>query len=183
MEPDCGQAIAGSQQADRELVERYRATGDDAAYRELVRRCWAGTVAALVALVGDRELAEELAQRTFTRAALSIAQLREPRAFRAWLARIARAVAFDELKAPWVRRRVASEYVPEAAVASAVETRFAVHEALGALDAEDRDVLILCDLQGGSMRELARALDIGTSAAKMRLARARTRFRKAFDPR
>jgi DNA-directed RNA polymerase specialized sigma24 family protein len=45
---------------------------------------------------------------------------------------------------------------------------------------EDALALVLSDLQGASTKELAIALQVGVSAAKMRLKRARERFRALY---
>ena len=62
------------------------------------------------------------------------------------------------------------------AFSSAVESRDRVHRGFAALEPDDREVLILRDLEGFTAREVAETLGVGLGAAKSRIHRARLRF-------
>ena len=63
-----------------------------------------------------------------------------------------------------------------------MEARDALLKVLDRLPYPDREVLILRHLEELSVEEIAAMLDIGRSAAKMRLKRARERFMAARAP-
>jgi RNA polymerase sigma-70 factor, ECF subfamily len=65
---------------------------------------------------------------------------------------------------------------PEIAVLSA-ETGEVVQRALRSLPADQRLVVVLCDVQGLSYEEAADALQVAIGTVKSRLSRARTRLR------
>jgi RNA polymerase sigma-70 factor, ECF subfamily len=52
---------------------------------------------------------------------------------------------------------------------------------LSELDLEDRDAITLCDLQGMSQAEYAKAKGLSLSAAKSRVQRARTRMKQQMS--
>ena len=66
-------------------------------------------------------------------------------------------------------------------VGSADQLRHEVAEALTHLSAADREVLKLRFFQDNSLEDIASALGLGLSAAKMRLYRALDRFRLAYE--
>jgi RNA polymerase sigma-70 factor (ECF subfamily) len=66
-------------------------------------------------------------------------------------------------------------FAPES-IALARERADLIEAALAALDADDREVLVLRDLEELSGEEAARILDVGLPALKSRLYRARLRF-------
>ena len=164
---------------DAELVDIYRESGTEAAFETLVRRYQVRLFRLILGLIGDAPLAEELCQQAFVKAALRLEQLREPAAFYGWLLRIGRAATMDEL-----RKRKRRESLPVDTTSEGVdpnhETKLAVRRVLEAMTPDDRDILLLADLERMTMREIAATLGINESAAKMRLKRARERFREEF---
>ena len=69
--------------------------------------------------------------------------------------------------------------------ARAMEARLALsaaQDALAAMDAEQREVLLLIAVEGFSYSETAAILEIPMGTVTSRLARARTRLRAALDP-
>jgi RNA polymerase sigma-70 factor (ECF subfamily) len=139
-------------------------------------------------LVGDPELAEDLAQQTFVKAykALS-AQGSEPENLRAWLYTIATNTALSAL-----RRRRLIAWLPlhpdrqPAPTASGREQEARIGErellaqALGRLPKKDAACLLLHFQQGLTCAELSEILGVSLSAAKMRLYRARAAFCEAY---
>jgi RNA polymerase sigma-70 factor (ECF subfamily) len=134
-------------------------------------------------LVDDWELAHDLAQETFyqlIRTSQRLAQVENPRA---WAYRIASHVAFNALKR---RRRFAwlplsaSHEVAWEESAEHVDRRTDVERALARLSPDYRAPLLLYSYHGFSVREVAEALQIGESAVKNRLYRAREMFRQVY---
>jgi RNA polymerase sigma-70 factor (ECF subfamily) len=140
----------------------------------------------LYRLVGNRDVAEELAQETFLRAFNSRQRLSQALNQRAWLYRVATNVAFDHLRRgrrfawlPWSRADELHLSQPD--IAEAANQRDALEHAFQALPIDYRAPLLLHVYDGLSVREVADALGISEGAVKMRLRRAREMFRRAYD--
>jgi putative glutamine amidotransferase len=136
-------------------------------------------------LLGDPDAAEDLRQETYARAWRSAPRdLPEP-ALRAWLHRTAHNAGIDELRR---RRRQPElhwdeETAPDVARGVGDDGPAADHdarEALAALTAHQRLLLLLRFEAGLSLRELGDVLDIGEDAARKRVARARGAFAAAL---
>ena len=168
---------------DAELVELYRDRSIGAAFDELIRRYQTRLYRILLGMVGEPVAAEELCQQSFVKAALRLDQLREPAAFYGWLIRIAKTLTIDQARKDQQRQHnPLDEQVDESGpdTAAALEIREAVHQVLARLSEEDRLVLLLAELESLSITEIATALNIKQSAAKMRVKRARDRFRALY---
>lgn len=148
-------------------------------------------------LVRDRSEAEDLTQETLLRAHEQLATLRDPGALGVWLYRIATRVCYDHLRraasppAPDDRRDDegpggAEERIPDGgpdldqlvdnAAMSACGERL-----LDTLPDAYRAVLLLHDLQGLTGVEIARLMRCTPGSVKIRLHRARRRFREALE--
>jgi putative glutamine amidotransferase len=132
----------------------------------------------LTRIVGDRETAEDLRQEALIRAWRSAPRDGGPERLGAWLHRTATNLALDEL-----RRRRRRPVVPlgdePVAVSAAGEDAGAAREALAALTAHERLVLLLRFEAGLSLRELGDLLGISEEAARKRVSRARGAFAAA----
>ena len=137
----------------------------------------------LARLTSDREAAEDLCQETFLKALRGWAR-RDPAANPvAWLYRIATNTAYDHLR----RRRRATltplidaEALPDARAPEAwLAEGEPVHSALALLPPRYRVPLLLA-CEGQTMREIADTLGCSCNAVKMRLLRARQRFRQVY---
>jgi RNA polymerase sigma factor (sigma-70 family) len=156
-------AMGGDHQAFAELVGRYR----DAVYGVCYHRA------------GDAEEAKDLAQEAFLRAYLDLGQLRDPRAFPAWLRRVAERVC-----ATWRRRRrlqtTSLETAPEPRTYADLDLPLAVRQALMRLSDDARLALTLYYVNGYSTREVGEFLGVPTGTVKSRLYHARRRFKEEF---
>lgn len=65
-------------------------------------------------------------------------------------------------------------------LASTLQSRTAVQDAIAGLPAPDRAVIVLCDVGGLSAREACAVLNLGESALRSRLHRARLKLRAAL---
>jgi RNA polymerase sigma-70 factor (ECF subfamily) len=88
-----------SEASDQEVVTWAR-EGDEHAYREMVRRYHAPVFDLIYGMVGQRELAEDLAQETFVKAFRALDRHDPERKPSAWILRIANNTAID-----YVRRK------------------------------------------------------------------------------
>lgn len=61
------------------------------------------------------------------------------------------------------------------------DIRSAIGDALDQMDSSDREILLLFAWEGLAPREIAVALGVSSATIRMRLSRARTRFKKALE--
>lgn len=177
---------------DQELIQRLRRLkGHQRAqlYEELVRRHQSWLVRLLVCLVNRREDAEDLAQEVFVKALVNLDGYRGDASFKTWLRTIATRVAFN-----WQRDRRTARRYEEQAIWEQGETWEVIHPGqsraliaretltglLGRLSYPYREILILRYVEELSLSDIAQALDIGESAAKMRLKRAREQMEQLY---
>ena len=120
--------------------------------------------------------AEEVAQEAFLKAYRHFHELREPEKFRGWLVRITFRLALDRARS--AKRREAREiaWSPQREGRPSVEDVAASHEfaahleqALGALPSKFRIVLILTSIEGHTLEDVARLLDIPVGTVKSRM--------------
>ena len=165
------------------LVARARAGGSDghAAFRVLVERHQAWLVRYLYYVLGSMADAEDVAQDALVRAYEALPTFRGDAGFRTWLRRIATRLAYNHRRDARTRQRyhdhdraVVSRFAP--GPAEATEARDTLVKVLHALPYPYREILILRHVEALSVAEIAAVLDIGLSAAKMRLSRARDAF-------
>jgi RNA polymerase sigma-70 factor (ECF subfamily) len=97
-------------------------------------------------------------------------------AIRAWVFRIARNLALNHLRDD--RRRPQTIEMHERAAPPTQELGAAIGEALGALDALDRDVFLLRESAGLSYDDIAATCGITIEAVRSRLRRTRERLRQ-----
>jgi putative glutamine amidotransferase len=133
--------------------------------------------------VGDRGLAEDLAQEVFLRAWLHCPRDVSEQRQRAWLYRVARNAAIDALRA----RRPHDDAVLLDALAGEVaggaedhDERLTIEAALAQLPARER-ALVTLQFAGFGPTDAARLLQTTPEAARKRLTRARERFRVVYQ--
>ena len=170
---------------DESLVARARRGGASgrAAFDALVRRHEHWLVRMLTLMVGQAEAAD-VAQEAFVRAYLAIGRYEGNTGFRAWIRVIASRQAFNRRRAAQTRRRKTGEMqrlaepvrAPQAGVAERIGAREVVQTILPTLSYPYREILVLRYVEELALSDIAAILDIGSSAAKMRLTRAREAF-------
>jgi RNA polymerase sigma-70 factor (ECF subfamily) len=129
----------------------------------------------------DHHAAEDLAQEAILRAFERREELTDVRDLDAWLRRVVHNLAIDrarrdrEIAVEAVEERwMSDEYtVDTAAVVSAAETREEIEDALVRLPAIYRTTVVLHDIEGLTVREIADLAEVDLPAAKQRLRRGR----------
>lgn len=150
------------------------------AYEELVRRYQGRIVRLATYLLGSDSDADDIAQEVFLRAHASISRLEDGSNFSAWTRTIATRLCFNHKRDRDARTRHEDagaddlELIPSS-------TRTAVEWTLAQLPYPYREILILRYVEELSLEEIAATLDIGLSAAKMRLARAKENFFEVYQ--
>lgn len=172
--------------SDEELVTRARRGGPQGrdAFDVLVRRYQDWLVSYLMHLLRAPAQADDAAQEAFLRAYLSLDRLANPARFRPWLRTIATRTAFNLRRGGKTRRAyeaTAPAPLREPDPESATATAEAVGATLGRMSYAAREILVLRYVEELSLAEVAAVLDIGGSAAKMRLLRAREEFTQIYE--
>ena len=131
-------------------------------------------------LLGNRQDAEELTQETFVRACSAALRFRGDSSVRTWLFGIARRVLLEASRAGFFERR--PEYDPDlaAGLTDNTDERIDLERALGALGIGDREALVMVDVLGFEPIETARLFGVTPEAFRVRLHRARRRFREVY---
>jgi len=172
--------MTASEPTDRECADLSR-KGDHGAFSRLVRRYQDRTYRFILRMVGSHDEAIELTQDTFIKAWQALPEWRPEAEFRTWLFRIASNAATDSL-----RRRKLVQFVPleedydvpaetpgpEAQLRVKQQLR-ALESALARLPHEQREVVLLRDVEDMSYAEIGATLRINEGTVKSRLARAR----------
>lgn len=169
-------------------VVRFAVAGDQAAREEIVRRHQAAVFRLARGLTPDGAAAEDVLQETFISALAALPGFRGESSLRSWLLAITRNAAHhhrvraarftprsdDDLSSLAADAGWASTD-PEAMIAR-VQERQQLESAIASLDVEDREVLLLRDVEGVSGEETAAILTLSIPAMKSRLHRARLRL-------
>ena len=132
---------------------------------------------------GDSTLAEEITQQTFIRAVERRSTYEGRASVTTWLMTIARNILADHFRraAKDERRHlrlVVREIDMVAPASASVDDREAIMSALRALPASQRAAVVLCYLDGLSVREAAEVLQRSESATESLLSRGRARLRE-----
>src|SRR3954468_8151496 len=168
---------------DFALIRAYAVDRSQEAFGRLVERYLGLVYGAAVRQVGDRHLAEDVAQAVFIVLAKNAGELREDVVLGAWLMRVTRYAAAD------ARRRAARRIEHEAeagrmraqSAAAATpawdEMAPVVDDAVASLRERDRVAIVLRFFEGRSLADVAGALGISAEAAKQRVYRALERLK------
>ena len=189
--------VSACSSAELLFIEKLRA-GDADAFDQFVIRYTSNVFALLMRLTQNEEEARDLTQDTFLSALKAIKNFRGDADLKTWLYRIA--VNESRNRFRWWKRRnrnsilsldtenvfgdtPLSETVadkaenPEKATLRH-EREKALHQALGELSANFREVIVLRDIEGLSYEEVAAALETNVGTVKSRIARGREELRK-----
>ncbi len=134
-------------------------------------------------LVGNADLARDLVQEAAARALAASRVPDDPPAYRAWMFKIVRNAALDELR----HRAVADKAMmvsPDLDVWHYDDSQIAkitVEQGLASLAAEHRDIIALIDIAGFSYSEAAEMMDVPIGTIMSRLARARVALLAAIE--
>ena len=164
--------------------------GDRDAFAALVRRFQDMAVGYGYSLVGDRQLAEDVAQEAFLTAYLHLSTLRQPAAFPGWLRRIVERHAHRLRRQVDRRQSVVLLSLEEAINCAATtpepamlleqdEERDQIDAALAALPEAQRVVVALFYISDYSLQEISTFLGIPVGTVKSRLHTARERLKRS----
>lgn len=155
-------------------VIRAAADGDHEAFSELVRDWQRPVVRYLERLLGNRSLAEDVAQEAFIRCYLHLGRYTFRGKFSTWLMSIAHNAGIDAVRKR-TRGERATARLPPPRPASDPASRLEVAEALAHLPVKLRSALLLVEVIGLRYREAAEVLGIPEGTVKSRVSHARER--------
>jgi len=172
-----GRAAGVALTGDAALVAAAREDG--AQFRALVVRYQGRVFATALRMLGNESDARDITQETFLRAFKNLERFDLERPFGPWVCAIAANLARDELRRPLRRLRALAVFrasrdaaapEPDAAIAASEEGAELAARLLE-LKPKLREALVLRYVSDLSMLEVADALGISESAAKMRIKR------------
>ena len=193
-----GNRPRGRDESDEQLMLNA-GQGDRNAFDELVRRYSSRMVNVAYQVLGDRELAEDVAQETFLRAYKSAARYRQISKFSTWLYTIALNLCRNEL-----RRRKFKTYSLEGMAERDEESKVRVdipdektqpdldmerkeagtlvRQAVEKLPEKFKTPLVLRDIQELTYEEISEILDLPEGTVKSRINRGRLRVKEILRP-
>jgi RNA polymerase sigma factor (sigma-70 family) len=166
---------------DTDLLYRYAATGDEAAFEVLVWRHGPMVLGVCRRLLGCNADAEDAFQATFLTLVRKARSVREGAALAGWLFRVAYRIALSVRRDRSRRRGQERPVTEEVAVLDAQradELAEVIDAEVDQLPEKYRRVVVLCYLQGHSTEEAAAALGCPRGTVLSRLATARERLRR-----
>lgn len=189
---------ATSEPTDIELVARVNAA-DETAFEELFNRHKRRVALIAGRFFRQREQVEEIVQDSFTKAYFGLSEFgnQQENSFASWIARIAFNSCYDELRrmkrrpesslsdiseedSAWLSGQLrANRALPN--VESTAITRDLAEKLLARLSPVDRLVLVMLDMEGMSVADIARSNKWSISKVKVRAHRARARLRKVLE--
>ena len=182
---------------DWDLARRLR-NGDESAFEEFFAQYFPRVYRfALVRLTGDDDAAEEVAQTTLIRALAKISTYRGEAALFVWLCSFCRheIAAWFERSGKAIQVSLSDDSPETRVILDAIaalsndnpereyqrrELSCLVHVALDHLPGKYKEALVCKYLEGASVEEIGRRLDLGYKAAESLLTRARQAFREGF---
>ncbi len=174
------------------VIERCK-RGDEEAWAELVRVSHGDVYTLCLRILGNPDDAAEAAQEAYVKVWRGLRGFRGDAKFETWLYRVAANAAISRQRRRNRRRSMEAQgeddllaQVPapgsvESAVGAKLELK-ALEKALAALPGHYRSAVVMRDVYGLSIDEIAKQLKVSESAAKVRVHRGRKRLKELMFP-
>ncbi len=176
------------------LVRRVQAR-DEMAFRELVERYQTKVFSIIYGILRNHNDAEDIAQQVFAKVYFSIKNFDSRSSLLTWIYKITVNECYDYLRKKRVHKLVyESDFSTEdaqrmeaaepavdhgAPVDKTLAQRDLVIKLLGKVSAEDRNLILLKEVEGHSVEELAALTGLNENTIKVKLVRARQKLVKA----
>lgn len=182
--------------SDDSLVRDFK-KGSKAAFEALFNKYKKPILNYVYRMLGNKALAEEIAQEAFMKAYIHLSKFKIGGSFQAWIYTIAGNLSKNAIRAR--KLRVAEsldkdisigddevklmDMVPDESnrpdlLAKKNEVEEKVQNAITMLEPDDRRVIILCDIQEKSYEEVSKILKVSVGTVSSRLFRARIKLAK-----
>jgi RNA polymerase sigma-70 factor, ECF subfamily len=176
---------------DRELVQKAQ-NGNKEAFELLVARHQGRVFAVAGGILRNREDVEDISQQVFLKAYFSLKRFDQRSAFSTWLYKITVNECWDLLRKKKVRPLVfeselseeqahlyqsteqRADFAPD--VSDQLEAREQLEQWLDCLEERDRTMLVMKEVQGFTVEEIAELMEINGNTVKVRLFRARQKI-------
>lgn len=171
---------------DTELLRHYVESGSEAAFTEFVGRHLSLVYfTALRGTGGDTALAQDIAQAVFTTVARKARTLLTHPTLTGWLHMTTRYAAARAIRNERTRRRYEQKAAMHDEITAGAESEWeklrpVIDEALGELEACDRDAILVRFFEGRAFAEMGAAWEISQDGARMRVERALDKLRAAL---
>ena len=198
--PGFGSRVAAKTKVDYEntpegLLVRRAQAGDEAAFREIVERYQAKVFSIIHGIVRQRNDVEDIAQQVFAKVYVSVRNFDFRSSLITWIYKITVNECFDYLRKRKVRKLVYESDLSEDEVRrventepsmgrpisadSSLAQRDYVLKLLTRVSEEERSLLLLKEVEGYSVEELAAKTGMNENTIKVKLFRARQKLVKA----
>lgn len=128
-------------------------------------------------VMGDQDIAQEIVQESFLRLAQKTEDTGFPLSARDWLFICARNLCFKHLRSSETRAKY-QPLLENTLEEQSVEDRYFIQQVLGRMNAEDRDLILLREVEQYSTTEIARMSDTSEGAVRTRLHRIRKKMQE-----
>lgn len=184
---------------DEEQLIASSQSGDIDAFNQLVLHYQQSAYGVAYRMLGDTDTAADITQDAFIAAFRNIQSFRPGSSFRAWLLRIASNMACDHWRRSQRRPQESLDALADedelhsvedlgALVAAGQDTnpeefvlnqelQEVIQRGLATLPLEQREAVVLCDIEGLTYEEIATATDTSLGTVRSRIARGRARLR------
>ncbi len=172
--------------SDQELLRAFVRERSEDAFRQMVGRHLNLVFATARRILGDPQLAEEVAQGVFLLLARKAGEIGNQQPLAGWLYHTARHHALNASRSEGRRRQREQTAAAMQTNETTPEPEWIAAELEGALEelpAEDRDALVLRFLDNRQLREVGVELGISEEAARKRVSRALDKLRGIFGKR
>ena len=195
MEPGLSVATQPAVSTERAMVRRAQ-KGDEEAFREIVDRYQAKVFSIIRSIVRNRNDSEDIAQQVFTKIYFSLRKFDFRSALVTWIYRITVNECYDYLRKQKVRKLTYEGDLnqddlrsidnmedvrrnPAEAPDRRAELRQYVVGLLDQLSQEERYLLLMKEMEGYAVEELAQMVSLNVNTVKVKLFRARQKLVKA----
>lgn len=178
---------------ERELITRAKA-GDESGFEELILGCKTRAYNIALRYMRNEEDALDALQESFIKVFRYLASFKEESSFQTWVYRIVVNTCHDMLRKNAHIRKNSSLFqtgedeeqetaIPDTAPTpeeelERKETMRIILEALETLPAEQKEIIVLRDMQGFSYEEIGEILDCSLGTVKSRINRSRAKLRE-----
>ncbi len=156
-------------------------SGDTDAFALLVKQYKDQVFRFAFGMLSDRMEAEDVSQEAFIKAYYSLSRLENSYAFSSWLTRIVSNLCYDRIQKRKKENTLSSERIEASMSEQGMERsdlHLTIEEAMKTLSPEQREAILLRDVEGYTYDEIAGMLNIPLGTVKSRIHAARLMLRK-----